>query len=203
MNLFESQREANSRLISHKIIDLLKSWDGHEFIGMIWHEIPIELFVQQNESNKTLINIIGETTNESISIIITCKYDHIPVVHLEQIHNKISSVVRHEIEHWHQLQDKQQESTYNTEKIFSGDPKTIEQYLLDSNEIEAYVSEIYFSAKKQHTTFNDIFKERIKPFIKSMIENNVSMNDIKQCMSNVKKSWFKYAAQRFPNVILQ
>ena len=71
------------------------------------------------------------------------------------------------------------------------------------HEVEAFVSELYFAAKKQHKSFNDIFKERVKPFIQSMLSNNISIEEIKSCMSKVKQIWFRYAMKRFPNVVLQ
>jgi hypothetical protein len=203
MFLIESQQEIMSREITHRIINILKYWKDTDFIGMIYHQIPVELFIRQDDNIPIFIRIIGETTPESISIIITSKNDHIPFVHLSKISEKLSSIVRHEIEHFNQLQYQPQESTYDTQKIFSGDPHEVEQYLIDEHEVEAFVSEIYFTAKKQHKSFNDIFKERVKPFIQSMLSNNISIEEIKSCMSKVKQIWFRYAMKRFPNVVLQ
>jgi hypothetical protein len=202
MILIESQQEVMSREVTHKIIDILKHWKDDDFVGMIYHQIPVELLIRQDNNIPTFIRIIGETTPESISIIVTSKNDHIPLIHLSKISEKISSIVRHEIEHYKQLQQPL-ESAYDTQKIFSGDPSEIEQYLLNESEVEAFVSEIYYTSKKQHKSFNEVFKERIKPFIQSMLNNNVSQIEIKNILSKVKQVWFKYAMKRFPNVILQ
>jgi hypothetical protein len=203
MILIESKQEVMSREVTHRVIDVLKHWKDYDFDGMIYHQIPIELFIRQDNNIPTFVRIIGITTPESISITITSKNDHIPFIHLSKISEKLSSIIRHEIEHYNQLQQEPQESTYDTQKIFSGDPSEVEQYLLNESEIEAFVSEIYYTSKKQHKSVNDIFKERIKPFIQSMIDNNVSQNEIKNILSNVKQIWFKYAMKRFPNVVLQ
>lgn len=204
MLLTETHLETLSKNIARQLFTYIKSWDGNKFIKIfIINNTPIKLIIKNEPSiENNTVRVKGDTTNDQIKVYVLCKDKQIQPSLYELIYTRLTNILRHELEHFKQLQSNNIDSPYDSDKILSGDPDEIEKYLTHPMEVEAYVSDIYLAAKQGKTTFNEIFKKRMHSFVNSMLKNQIDKKTIFDVLSHVKKIWFQYAMKRFPKAQL-
>lgn len=195
--LTESKLEKLTRDIVRTIFNEIKNYSGDDLeVSRMVDDVNITLQIIYDEN--TNLKLICNTTQENIEVFIFTNKTQFNQKSYEILYERLLNVLRHELEHYTQLQkDNNILPLYDKEHVFE-DIDELKKYLLDPNEVDAYVSEIYYASKRQKNTFNDCFKERIKPFIKILLNNYYDKNEIQQLMSTVKSVWFKIAKKKYP-----
>lgn len=194
----ESQEDILSRQITNHIIQLIKFWDGDQSIKTFdINNIHLNIQIFLDDSLKN-IRIIGETIDDkNINLMIKTPTIKINNKTLSSIYFKLLSVIRHELEHLRQFKTSAIKPTYDNDEFFSNNLEAIEHYLLDPREIEALATEIKLLSRKLNITFNDAFKERIKPFVNQLLQIKANKQKIMSLLSEVKQKIFQYAQKRW------
>ena len=128
--------------------------------------------------------------------------------HLSMIQAKAYEVIRHELEHTGQTD----------EKLFSGaaanqelsalrniwqSPQAVRKYYTSEAETEAFVAGIYHRAKRERRPFIKVLDEMIEGIIDSGSKKGVSIVDLRNIFMEVRYRWIEYAKKRFPKAVVQ
>ncbi len=142
---------------------------------------------------------------------------------LEKVHNKLTDMIRHELEHVAQLD--RGKNIFNIEKNFFSigssqkdekiDIKNFEdkmKYLNDPDEIEAWASSIYLLSKQKKQSFTETLNKIIYGFFSTNTKEELDkkLKNIKPennkivlfQLRNWRKNITNYAKKRYPNIII-
>lgn len=125
-----------------------------------------------------------------------------PIASRQEIHAELRSVIRHELEHarqflshnrtdpndpWHSA------GNYGTKSrnAKDWDGEDWKKYLLSPIEIDAHVTQTYYSAKKARVPFTYALEDRLMNYDK--LTN--------QDVSDVRRAWLAFARNKFPKAI--
>lgn len=183
---------------------LVKKWNGQTRQKIFLLDgCPVLVTIKLVDQLPTIVRITGETTGSGVKIVIQSKYTSMSEFIAPQVESKLTSVLHHELDHYENIKGTSTTPKYNEDDVMNGDVDAMKQYLTDPHEVSAFVAEIAARAMKQKTSFNEAFKQRIKPFITTMTNNNVDQDNIIKLFSDVKATWFNAAARRYPQLQLQ
>ena len=121
----------------------------------------------------------------------------------------LKSVIRHELEHSRQKARGYKTTTSNKAELFGAevDPERVflDQdaalgYYTSPHEVEAYVMQIYKTAKMKKIPFTQAMKEYITGPLGKSIVQGMGVGQGIRVLNTIKKAWMAYAAKRLPNV---
>jgi len=120
------------------------------------------------------------------------------------------SVIRHELEHSRQKARSNKTALANptsffgaeldTEQIFV-DPEAALRYYTSPHEVEAYVMQIYRTAKMKKIPFTKALKEYITGSLGQNILRGMGVAKGIKVLNTIKKAWLDYASKRLPGVV--
>lgn len=128
---------------------------------------------------------------------------------LESFVFELKSVIRHELEHGRQkARGFKTASGSSTDpwsqdaepsKVFT-DPATALAYYSSPDEVEAYVMQIYRTAKMKKIPFEQAMKEYITGTMGQQMLKGMGVGQGIKTLNTIKKSWLDYAYKRLPSL---
>lgn len=121
----------------------------------------------------------------------------------------LKSVIRHELEHSRQKARGYKTTTSSKAELFGAevdpervflDPSAALSYYTSPHEVEAYVMQIYKTAKMKKIPFTQAVKEYITGDLGKGIVKGMGVGQGIKVLNTIKKAWVEYAATRLPNV---
>jgi hypothetical protein len=130
-------------------------------------------------------------------------------VHLAMMQQKAYEVIRHELEH----------TTQTDEKLFGGSkaasemmtvksniwqtPQAVRGYFMSEAETEAFVAGIYHKAKRTRQPFVKLVDQMINELINSGARKGVDIVKLRNIFMEIRYHWLEYAKKRFPKAVVQ
>jgi hypothetical protein len=120
---------------------------------------------------------------------------------LEEINERLSEVIRHELEHFFQSEDLQKASVEAGQKFFSNksDIDARVDYYTNPAELQAFVAGINNLSKRTGKSFSEIADEHMKKIHSAAQRSNpdASPEELKK-LDAIKQNWIDFAKQKFP-----
>jgi hypothetical protein len=110
----------------------------------------------------------------------------------------LKDTIRHELEH--SSQDAKRFEKF-IKVGYESNNENIEEYYLDSTEVEAYVAGLYKMAKMQKRSFIKLINIYLKAIIKPQAQE-AKIKDVDGFLEKIKNKWVLYAKKRFPRAQL-
>lgn len=144
----------------------------------------------------------------TLEIIIESTTGTLRPEHLSMIQQKAYDVIRHELEHTGQTD----------EKLFGGmeaarelhalpsiwqSPQSVRKYYTSEAETEAFVAGIYHRAKRTRRPFVQVMDETINNIINAGAKKGVDIVELRNIFMEVRYRWIEYAKKRFPKAVVQ
>lgn len=202
-----------SKVIANQFFQSLKSNSSGNFpiSSPLFNKIRVlgKFIVQKNPNYElTVQGALGTSNNKNFTIQITVYNDVFPIQinKYNKLYTDLLEVVRHEIEHIDQTVRRKLPDgmTFNTP---TGDDKNNQpidywiQYLTSPNEVEAFVSALYFQAKKTRTPIITLINQELNNhWYAAFAQYNLSQMDIIKIFKRIKVIWLNYALKRYPNL---
>lgn len=128
---------------------------------------------------------------------------------LESFVFELKSVIRHELEHSRQrtrgfhtalgMKTDPWSQDADPSKVFT-DTATALQYYTSPDETEAYVMQVYRTAKMKKIPFEQALKEYITGIMGQSIVKGMGVGQGIKTLNAIKKSWLDYAKKRLPKL---
>lgn len=202
MLVAESYAERKANIAVAIVFDHIKNFDGTPVNNVDeLDDWEVQTKVGFDDRQRDPIRFNAMTDEDCVTLDVSLGPTFGPD-HYEQTYHKLRSVLRHEYEHSLQLKRGDAEPGYDPDNALSGDPNEMLRYLTDPNEIEAFVSDVYLNAKKTRRPFKVAFNDRITPFARKMLNSGVDKRMVIATLAKVKRSWFTYAAGRYPAAMI-
>jgi len=143
-----------------------------------------------------------------INIIVLSPDRAVQSKHLSMIQNRAYDVVRHELEHATQPNDKLTAGAEaGTEFMTVPDeawssPRKIYAYFASEAEVEAYVAGLYHAAKRQRRPFIELLDALIADMISNGIRRGTDARTLRDVFADVRNLYVRYAKKRFPKAVV-
>jgi hypothetical protein len=128
---------------------------------------------------------------------------------LSMVQDRAYEVVRHELEHATQTQEKLMGGSRAASDLINAAPSaiwktpgTVREYYMSEAEIEAFVSGIYHRAKRSRTPFIKVLDEILEDLIKTGNSYGADPVKLRNVFAEVRYTWLQYAKKRFPKAVV-
>lgn len=161
-------------------------------------EISIQIIVQRARTQDSVIVVAtgggGEVT---FQIKVLSKSGVLLPQHLSLIQARLYEAARHELEHLFQKEDP---SIAASAHSFFEKPHVLSRrlaYYTHPQEIPAFVSGMYMSAKKLRKPFVEVLEDNLEKIRRSMEFRGNTPDQIEKTVGKIRKAWMSYAQTRY------
>ena len=154
---------------------------------------------------------LPELPSDRLEISVRCPLNRIdfrPEL-LEPFVLELKSVLRHELEHLKQkargykttlgIETDPWSQEVDTSKVFT-DPEVALKYYTSPEEVEAYVMQVYRTAKMKKIPFSEALKDYIAGHLGRAMVQRMGVGPGIKVLNAIKKAWVAYARTRLPGV---
>ena len=165
------------------------------------HQLVMTIAYDESASATAEVTDGSIDDSESPTMNLTVKVNTLKIMHvLGDLQKQLYEVIRHELEHGTQL-DSKKDQKFGQYDYKQDDSEVVKMksYLLDQDEVEAWVVGMMNRAKKQKTPLSQVMSTAMDGVIKKLPKdtNPKAVEDLKKTVAD---TWMGYAKKRFPKM---